>query len=88
MRSPRKAAHSPEEDIDAIRKVTVADVNRVAKQYLLNANTITATLKPAPNGAARRRERIRRRRRSHLRAHQACDVAGLGREGTRHPPNP
>jgi zinc protease len=44
--------NSPDEDVDAIRKVTVADVNRVAKQYLLNANTITATLKPAPNGEA------------------------------------
>jgi len=43
--------NSPEEDLDAIRKVTVEDVNRVAKQYLLNAPTITATLKPAPNGA-------------------------------------
>jgi zinc protease len=43
---------SPEEDIDAIRKVTLADVNRVAKQYLLNASTITATLKPVPNGGA------------------------------------
>lgn len=42
---------SPEEDIDAIRKVTLADVNRVAKQYLLNAPTITATLKPVPTGA-------------------------------------
>jgi len=42
--------NSPDEDIAAIRKVTVADVNRVAKQYMLNANTITATLKPAPNG--------------------------------------
>ena len=41
---------SPDEDIDAMRKVTLADVNRVAKQYLLNANTITAVLKPAPNG--------------------------------------
>ena len=41
---------SPEEDVDAIRKVTVADVNRVAKQYLLNVPTITATLKPAPSG--------------------------------------
>ena len=39
---------SPEEDIDAIRKVTLADVNRVAKQYLLNANTITATVKDVP----------------------------------------
>jgi zinc protease len=41
---------SPQEDIDAIRKVTVADVNRVAKQYLLNVDTITATLKPEPSG--------------------------------------
>jgi len=42
---------SPEQDIDAIRKVTLADVNRVAKEYLLNAATITATLKPEPSGA-------------------------------------
>jgi zinc protease len=42
--------NSPEEDIDAMRKVTLADVNRVAKQYLLNANTITATLKPVNAG--------------------------------------
>ena len=41
---------TPDEDLDAIRKVTLADVNRVATQYLLNANTITAVLKPAPNG--------------------------------------
>ncbi len=43
---------SPDEDIDAIRKVTLADVNRVAKQYLLNASTITAVLKPVPTGQA------------------------------------
>ena len=43
---------SPQEDIDAINKVTVDDVNRVAKQYLLNASTITATLKPVPTGEA------------------------------------
>lgn len=42
--------NSPEEDIDAIRKVTLADVNRVAKQYLLNVSTITATLKPVSDG--------------------------------------
>jgi zinc protease len=40
---------SPEEDIDAIRNVTLADVNRVAKQYLLNAPTITAILQPSPS---------------------------------------
>ena len=43
---------SPQEDIDAIKKVTVDDVNRAAKQYLLNASTITATLKPVPTGEA------------------------------------
>jgi|HubBroStandDraft_5_1064220.scaffolds.fasta_scaffold16846_2 zinc protease len=42
--------NSPEEDVDAIRKVTLADVNRVAKQYLLNTSTITATLKPVNGG--------------------------------------
>lgn len=41
---------SPEEDLEALRKVTLDDVNRVAKKYLLNANTITATLKPVPTG--------------------------------------
>jgi zinc protease len=41
---------SPEEDIGAIRKVTLADVNRVAKQYLLNVGTVTATLKPVNGG--------------------------------------
>jgi zinc protease len=44
--------NSPEEDVDAIRKVTLADVNRVAKQYLLNVSTISAILKPAPSGEA------------------------------------
>jgi zinc protease len=42
--------NSPEEDVDAMRKVTLADVNRVAKQYLLNTSTITAYLKPSPSG--------------------------------------
>jgi zinc protease len=41
---------SPEQDIDAIRKVTVADVDRVAKKYLLSVNTVTATLKPVSSG--------------------------------------
>ncbi len=43
---------SPDEDIQAIRSVTLADVNRVAKQYLVGANSITATLKPSPSGEA------------------------------------
>jgi len=41
--------NSPDEDIDAIRKVTLADVNRVAKEYLSDANSIAATLKPVPS---------------------------------------
>ena len=42
--------NTPDEDIDAIKKVTLADVNRVAKQYLVEQNSITATLKPVPSG--------------------------------------
>jgi zinc protease len=41
---------SPDEDIEAIKRVTLADVNRVAKQYLADQNSITATLKPVPTG--------------------------------------
>jgi zinc protease len=44
--------NSPDDDLQAIRKVTLADVNRVAKKYLVNANSITATLKPSPSGEA------------------------------------
>ena len=44
--------NSPEDDLQAIRGVTLADVNRVAKQYLVAANSITATLKPSPSGEA------------------------------------
>jgi zinc protease len=43
---------SPDEDVDAIKRVTLADVNRVAKQYLADQNSITATLKPVPTGEA------------------------------------
>jgi zinc protease len=39
---------SPDEDVDAIRRVTVADVNRVAMRYLADANSVTATLVPKP----------------------------------------
>ncbi len=42
--------NSPDDDLEAIRKVTLADVNRVAKQYLVSSNSITATLKPSPSG--------------------------------------
>ncbi len=41
---------SPDEDIDAIKRVTLADVNHVAKLYLADHNSITAILKPVPTG--------------------------------------
>jgi zinc protease len=41
---------SPEDDVEAIRKVTVADVNRVARQYLDPNHAITAILSPHPSG--------------------------------------
>jgi zinc protease len=41
---------SPEDDIAAIRRVTVADVNRVAKQYLDLNHALSAILTPQPSG--------------------------------------
>jgi zinc protease len=42
--------NSPDEDVDAIRRVTAADVNRVARQYLVDGNSLTASLVPKPSG--------------------------------------
>lgn len=42
---------SPQQDVDAIRNVTLADVNRVAREYLLNVPTVTATLSPSASAA-------------------------------------
>jgi zinc protease len=42
--------HSPDDDINAIRQVTVADVNRVAKTYLDFDHAISAILTPQPSG--------------------------------------
>ncbi len=41
---------SPDEDIEAIRRVTPADVNRVARSYLDFNHAITAILTPRPSG--------------------------------------
>ncbi len=41
---------SPDEDIEAIRKVTVDDVDRVAREYLLNDTAVVAVLTPRPSG--------------------------------------
>ena len=42
--------NSPDDEVDAIRKVSVADVNRVARQYLVEQNSIVAVLAPKPSG--------------------------------------
>lgn len=42
---------SPDENVEAIKRVTVDDVNRVARTYL-QQNAIIATLKPTPSGEA------------------------------------
>ncbi len=41
---------SPEDDVRAIQKVTVADVNRVAKKFLVEDRAITAVLTPQVSG--------------------------------------
>ena len=42
--------NSPQDDIDAIQRVTVADVNRVAHKYLDLDHAVTAILTPSPSG--------------------------------------
>ncbi|MGA8832814.1 MAG: pitrilysin family protein, partial [Desulfomonilaceae bacterium] len=42
--------NSPDDDIEAIKKVTIEDVNRVAREYLLNDTAIAALLTPQPSG--------------------------------------
>jgi zinc protease len=41
---------SPDDDITAIKEVTVEDVNRVAQEYLKDDRAITAILTPRPSG--------------------------------------
>ena len=69
---------SPEEDVDAIRKVTLADVNRVAKEYLLNASTITATLKPVASGGPVAQKGFGGGETGDRCAHQTGTAAGMG----------
>jgi len=42
---------SPDDDIKAIAKVTVADVNRVARDFLVNDTAITAIMTPRQSGS-------------------------------------
>jgi zinc protease len=41
---------SPDDDIDAIKKVTVSDVNRVARAYLKNQTAVVGLLTPQESG--------------------------------------
>ena len=43
--------NSPDDDIEAIRKVSAEDVNRVARDFLVNDTAVTAVLTPRPSGA-------------------------------------
>ncbi|MGB2645214.1 MAG: pitrilysin family protein [Candidatus Acidiferrum sp.] len=43
--------NSPEDDVEVMKKVTPEDVNRVAKKYLIDQESIAAELKPQPTGA-------------------------------------
>ncbi|HEY7305845.1 MAG TPA: pitrilysin family protein [Bryobacteraceae bacterium] len=43
---------SPDEIVEAIKRVTLDDVNRAAKKYLTEQNSVVGTLKPAPSGEA------------------------------------
>lgn len=44
--------NSPDEDVEALKRVTPEDVNRVAKKYLVQENAIWTTLKPVASGEA------------------------------------
>jgi len=44
--------NSPDEIVEAMKQVTLEDVNRVAKTYLVDQNAITARLKPVASGEA------------------------------------
>jgi zinc protease len=47
-----EARNSPDEDIEAIKKVTVQDVNRVARKYLINETAAVGILRPGTAGKA------------------------------------
>jgi zinc protease len=42
--------NSPDDDVEAMKRVTVDEVNRLAKTYLVDQGSITAQLKPSPSG--------------------------------------
>jgi zinc protease len=44
--------NSPDDDVEAMKRVSLEDVNRLAKAYLVDQASITAELRPAPSGEA------------------------------------
>ncbi|MGH7485482.1 MAG: M16 family metallopeptidase, partial [bacterium] len=42
---------SPDDDIEAIKTVTVADVNRIARKYLVNDSAVVVVMTPRESGA-------------------------------------
>ena len=44
--------NSVDDDIEALKKVTLADVNRVAKKYLINDSAVVAVMTPRESGEA------------------------------------
>ena len=47
-----RGLNSPDEYVESVKRVTVQEVNRIAREYLNDSNSITATLTPAPGGEA------------------------------------
>ena len=71
--------NSVDDDIDAIKKVTLADVNRVAKKYLINDSAVVAVMTPRESGEAVASHRLTFGGRILCAAtNQSGAVAGLG----------
>ena len=47
-----RGLYSPDDDVDKVKLVELQDVNRIAKEFLTDANSITAALKSVPGGEA------------------------------------
>ena len=73
--------NSPDEDIEAIRNVTAADLNRVAREYLVNDTAVTAILKSKPSGKPVATSASRRQGVVCSSTDQAGKSARLGKKG-------
>ncbi len=85
---------SPEDDVEAIKKVTVEDVNRVARTYLINDTAIEALLTPQPSGKPVSSKGFGGGESIRSQTRQTCPPPGMGKEsggnstgpGLRHQP--